>query len=47
MHPEILNNPAIFPDESNWERLYASPVSDVKRIRPRTRAFARVKSGLD
>jgi len=47
MNPEILNNPAIFPDESAWEQIYASPVSDLKRIRPRTRAFARVKSGLD
>jgi len=47
MNPEILNNPAIFPDESAWGQIYALPVSDVKRIRPRTRAFARVKSGLD
>jgi putrescine transport system substrate-binding protein len=47
MNPEVLNNPAIFPDASTWERIYALPVSDVKRVRPRTRAFARVKSGLD
>ena len=47
MNPEVLNNPAIFPDEAVWERIYALPASDLKRIRPLTRAFARVKSGLD
>ncbi len=44
--PEILNNPAIFPDESAWKRLYPSTPADPKQERPRTRAFARVKSGL-
>lgn len=47
MNPEVLDNPAIFPDALVWERIYALPVTDVKRIRPLTRAFARVKSGLD
>ena len=46
VHPEILNNPAIFPDEAMWERLYVVEVFDPKRIRPRTRIFARMKSGL-
>ena len=47
MNPDVLDNPAIFPDASTWERIYALPVSDVKRVRPRTRAFARAKSGMD
>jgi len=47
MDPEVLDNPAIFPDASTWERIYALPASDVKRVRPRTRAFARVKSGMN
>lgn len=47
MDREILDNPAIYPDESNWDLMYALPVADFERVRPRTRAFARVKSGLD
>ncbi len=46
IYPEILNNPAIFPDEEMWEQAYVVGVFDPKRIRPRTRIFARVKSGL-
>ncbi len=46
IYPEILNNPAIFPDEAMWEQMYLVGVFDPKRIRPRTRIFARVKSGL-
>ena len=43
---EILDNPAIFPNEETWRVLF--PVNPVgpKEERPRTRAFARVKSGL-
>jgi putrescine transport system substrate-binding protein len=43
---DVLGNPAIFPDEEVWKRLF--PVNPVgpKEERPRTRAFARVKSGL-
>ncbi|MGB5335794.1 MAG: polyamine ABC transporter substrate-binding protein [Woeseiaceae bacterium] len=44
--PEIINNPSIFPDEQTWQRLYPILSADPKRERPRTRAFARVKSGL-
>ncbi len=44
--PVILNNPSIFPDEETWKRLYPILSPDPKRERPRTRAFARVKSGL-
>ncbi len=44
--PDILNNPAVFPDEAMWEQIYVVEVFDPQRIRPRTRMFARVKSGL-
>ena len=46
VYPEIMNNPAIFPNEEMWERLYVVGVFEPKRIRPRTRVFARIKSGL-
>lgn len=44
--PWILNNPAIYPDEDIWERLYSITTAGPKQERVRTRAFARVKSGL-
>ncbi len=44
--PEILNNPSIFPDAETWSRLYPVLPADPKRERPRTRTFARVKSGI-
>ena len=46
IEPEILDNPFIFPDEDVWQRLYPIVSADPKRERPRTRAYARVKSGL-
>ncbi|MDH4108380.1 MAG: extracellular solute-binding protein [Gammaproteobacteria bacterium] len=46
LDPEVLNDPAIFPDEKAWEVLYPILNVDPKRERPRTRAFARVKSGI-
>lgn len=46
MKPEIVNNPAIFPNEETWHLLYPVMSVDPKRERPRTRAFARVKSGI-
>ncbi len=46
IRPEILNNPSIFPDEEVWKRLYPILSADPKRERPRTRAYARVKSGI-
>ena len=46
LSPEILQNPAIFPDEAAWEILYPIKPADPKRERPRTRAFARAKAGL-
>ncbi len=46
LDPELLNNPAIFPDEETWKYLYPIKTADPKRERPRTRAFARAKSGI-
>ncbi len=46
MLPEILNNPAIYPDEDVWKVMYAIEPAEPKRERARTRAFARAKSGL-
>lgn len=44
--PVILNNPSIFPDEETWALLYPILSAQPKEERIRTRAFARVKSGL-
>ena len=46
LDPELLHNPAIFPDEDTWQYLYPIHTADPKRERPRTRAFARAKSGI-
>lgn len=46
MDPKVLNDPAIYPDEEAWKILYPVLTVDPKRERPRTRAFARVKSGI-
>lgn len=46
MDPALLENPAVFPDEAIWEILYPIKTVDPKRERPRTRAFARAKSGI-
>ncbi len=46
MRPEILSNPAIYPDADTRERMYIIEVADPKRTRARTRTFARIKSGL-
>jgi putrescine transport system substrate-binding protein len=47
MDPELLSDPAIFPDKAQWGRMYALPMIDFELRRPRMRAYARVKSGLD
>lgn len=44
--PEVRDNPAIFPDKATWELLYPILTADPKQERVRTRAFARLKSGL-
>ena len=46
MPPELLEDPAIFPDEATWAFMYPIKTADPKRERPRTRAFARAKSGI-
>lgn len=46
LSPELLQNPAIFPDEAVWKILYPIGTADPKRERPRTRAFARAKAGI-
>ena len=45
-NPELLNDPAIYPDEKDWHLLYPILSVDPKRERFRTRAFARVKAGI-
>jgi putrescine transport system substrate-binding protein len=44
--PELLNNPAFFPNEETFKITYPIGTADPKMERPRTRAFARVKSGI-
>jgi len=46
MSPEIRNHPAVYPDEQTFKITYPILSADPKRERPRTRAFARVKSGI-
>jgi putrescine transport system substrate-binding protein len=47
MDPALLANPAIYPGKELWDQLYALPIIDFELRRPRMRAYARVKSGLD
>ncbi len=44
--PDILNDPAIFPHEKDWDLFYPILSVDPKRERHRTRAFARAKAGI-
>ena len=46
MSEELLNHPAVYPDEETFDITYQILSADPKRERPRTRAFARVKSGI-
>ena len=46
MSTGMLNNPAAYPDEETFKITYPILTADPKRERPRTRAFARVKSGI-
>lgn len=46
MSTEMLSNPAIYPDDETFKITYQILTADPKRERPRTRAFARVKSGI-
>jgi len=42
----MLKHPAIYPHEATFDITYQILSADPKRERPRTRAFARVKSGI-
>jgi len=46
LDPEIVNDPAIYPSEEDWERIYAIPMPPQKENRNMTRTYARIKSGL-
>jgi putrescine transport system substrate-binding protein len=46
LDPEIVNDPAIYPSEEDWERIFAIPMPPQKENRNMTRAYARIKSGL-
>ena len=46
LDPAIINDPAIYPTEKDWERIYAIPIPSPKEDRNMTRAYARIKSGL-
>ncbi len=43
---EILDNPAMFPDEASWNVMFPITAHDPALERDRTRAFARAKAGL-
>jgi putrescine transport system substrate-binding protein len=44
--PAIMNDPAIYPREEDWNVLYPVLSVDPRRERVRTRSFARVKAGI-
>lgn len=46
MDPEVLNDPGIYPDGRVWGLVYPILSAPPKQERPRTRAWARVKSGI-
>ena len=46
LDPAITNDPAIYPTEKDWERIYAIPVPTPKEDRNMTRTYSRIKSGL-
>ncbi|MDZ7644878.1 MAG: hypothetical protein U5K76_12090 [Woeseiaceae bacterium] len=46
MSPRVLNDPGIYPTEEVWERVYPVLSAPPKQERLRTRAWARVKSGI-
>jgi putrescine transport system substrate-binding protein len=43
---ESLDNPAIYPDEAIWDRMFVIETADPVQERARTRTLARAKSGL-
>jgi len=46
MDPEFINDPAIYPTEEQWERIFAVPIPAPKEDRKMTRAYAKIKSGI-
>jgi putrescine transport system substrate-binding protein len=46
LDPAVANDPGIYPDEDSWELLYPVLPAEPKQERLRTRAWARVKSGI-
>ena len=46
MNPRVLNDPGIYPDEATWEVMFPILSAAPKEERLRTRAWARVKSGI-
>ena len=46
VRPEILNDPAIYPDRETMDIMYAVIPIGPKRERVRTRAYARAKAGI-
>ena len=43
---ETFGNPAVFPDEESWDRMFMIRMGEPAEERLRTRTLARVKSGL-
>ena len=46
MDAKVLDDPGIYPDEKTWEIMYPILTASPKQERLRTRAWARVKSGI-
>jgi putrescine transport system substrate-binding protein len=46
LNAAVANDPGIYPDEQSWELLYPVLPAEPKEERLRTRAWARVKSGI-
>ncbi len=46
INPAVLNDPAIFPDETILQAMYATAPQNPKRERVRTRAYVQAKSGM-
>ena len=46
LNPRVANDPGIYPDEESWELLYPVLPVEPKLERLRTRAMARVRSGI-
>ena len=43
---DVLNNPAIYPDDEIWDRMFAVDIAEPAVDRLRTRTLSRAKSGL-